>query len=575
LLTGHFLRRFFENDLISPHVDLHENSAVAGAAVVSLSLFASVILGSKYLMGASPPGVVAVESLADNFAFLWISMSAMALMAAIQWDALSLDDRDAANLGPLPIARRTIVRAKLAALVIFALGFAVALNLFPSFVLQTATTTRMPVGFSGLLRLVFAHAVASMLASAFGFLAIVALRELLRAVFRGWFTRLSTFLQGALVLACMSALLLAPAAQGSAKSWLINGFPSGLGVPPVWFMGLEQTLGGGPIANVTGFVVAPRMADAHRRGLASYHGNQARFEEYAVTALVAVGFAMGLAAIAYGWNMRTLPQPAAVSRRRRSLVAALSYVSAPRDSVRRVGLAFALQALARSAPHRLSMAAAAALAIALSLGLLDRTDFRPVAPNMLPGSVLAVQTVILTLLLSGFRRAVRVPADLNANWMLQMAWGSGERRFLSGVKRAAVVGIAWPAVLALVPLHLWLLPGRIAIAHLVVGLVCGVVVVEALFVGCSRVPFASSYEPLSQVKTIGPIVFILFLMFVHTFASAEREALGHDATLNFTTGLAVVFLAIRAFEYWRNRTPHPLKFDEPPEPATQWLGLTG
>lgn len=578
LLTRHFLRRFFDNDLISPHVDLHENSAVACAAVVSLSLVASVMLGSKYLMGASPPGVVMVESLGDNFFFLTISMLSMALMAALQWDALSLDLRDAANLGPLPIPRRVLVRAKLYALVIFAFGFAVALNLFASTVLQAATTARMPIGLTGLLRLVFAHAFASMLASGFGFLAVVALRELVRALLGPWFSRISTLLQGTLVLACMSALLVIPmSAYEWTRSWLRNGFPSTWSAPPLWFFGLEQSLAGGVIANVKGFRVAERMADVNERWLTSYHSQSARWDDFALMALGGSVVVFVVASLTYAWNLRELPQPTPSSQRRRSLIAVLAWIASGRDSVRRAGFRFALQALVRSAPHRLSMAAAAALAIALSLGLLDRAGFRPAAePFTLPASILAVQTVVVTLILAGFRRAVRVPAELKANWVLQLSWRDAERRFLSGVKRAAIVGVGWPAVLALVPLHLWLLSDRTAMVHLLIGACYVLVVVELLFVGCSRVPFASAYEPLSNVKTIGPIVFLFFLMFVHAFARAEQSAVKTDGgVIRFLFVLFAVLIAIRVFEYSKRQTQQPMKFDEPPEPATQWLGLSG
>jgi hypothetical protein len=578
LLTRHFLRRFFENDLISPHVDLHENSAVAVAGIVSLSLFASVMLGGKYLMGASPPGVVTIESLGDNFFFLSISMLAMALMAALQWDALSLDTRDTANLGPLPIPRRTLVVAKLSALVIFACGFAVALNLFPSFVHQIATTTRMPVGLPGALRLVFAHAVASLFASAFGFLTIVALRELLRAWLGQWFGRVSMLVQGVLVLACMSALLVVPvSAYGWTRSWMRDGLPSPWQVPPLWFFGLEQSIAGGVIPNSTGFVVAARMSEVNDRWLASYQAREALFPELATIGIVATVVMLVIAAATYGWNLRQLPQPTPSSQRRRSLVATLSMIAAGGDSVRRAGFGFALRALLRSAPHRLSMAAALALAIALSLGLLGRADFQPaIEPDVLPRSILAVQTVVMTLLLAGFRRAVRVPAELNANWMIQLSWRDAESRFLSGVKRAALVGIAWPTAFLLLPLHLWLLSERTAIAHLLIGFAYGAVVVEVLFARCDKVPFASAYEPLSHVKTIGPILFVFFLMFVHAFATIERFAIRtNSGVMNFVIALVVVLAATRIFEHWSRRASQPMKFDEPPEPSTQWLSLSG
>ena len=64
----------------------------------------------------------------DRLAFIAISMIVMALVAVMTWDALSLDPRDTAIFGPLPIARGVIVRAKLRAVGILAAGFALAIS---------------------------------------------------------------------------------------------------------------------------------------------------------------------------------------------------------------------------------------------------------------------------------------------------------------------------------------------------------------------------------------------------------------------------------------------------------------
>jgi len=579
LLTRHFLRRFLDNDLISPHVDLFENTAVACAAIVSSTLFVSVLLGGKYLFGFPPPGVVAISSLGDNFASLTFSMLAMALVAALQWQALSFDARDAANLGPLPLARGVLVRAKLSALGIFALGFAIALNLFPSTVFQACVVARMPVGVSGLVRLAAAHAVGGMLASAFGLFAVIALRELLRAVLGAiWFARVAAVVQGVLVLVLLSAILLTPAAADLLTSaWVFRGFPPPWIVPPLLFFGLEQTLAGGTIANVGGVQVAQRMSATNDRMLAAYRANEAFFRDCAAAAIVALATTALTAVLLYAWNVRRMPQPVASSRKRHHVLLTISALAAGLDSVRRAGLTFALQALIRSAPHRLSMAAAGALAVALSILLLERAGLRPVLDGATPpASLLALQTVVVTILLGGVRRAVRVPAELNANWMIQMAWRHGERRFLSGVKRAAIVGTALPALIALVPLHVWMISGKAAAAHFIIGVLYSVVVVEALFCGCTKVPLASSYEPLSHVKTLGPIVLVVFLLFVNVFARVERVALRSDqGVMNFAIGLTFAIIALRVLNYWRVRGHHTFKFDEPAEPATQWLGLSG
>ena len=578
LLTRHFLRRFFENDLISPHIDLHENAFTAGAAIISLSMFLSVMLGMKYFFSLPLPGVIAVVSLGDNLAFLNIAMFAMALVATLQWDALALDVRDVANLGPLPLRRRALVSAKLSALVIFAVGFALALTAFASTIYQGLVIVRMPLGLAVLVRLVFAHALASALGCAFAFLTVVAIREVTRIVLGGvWFSRASAILQAILVLVFTTGLLMSPGlADRASNRWMRNGFPSALTFPPLAFMSLEQTIGNGVIANVTRVVVPNRMAENNTRRLTQYRDKDAYFREGAAIALVLTIGVFVLAGSAYGWNLRQLPQPAVSSSRRRSLVSIVSALASGGNSLRRAGLSFALQAIVRSGPHRLTMAGALALATALSFGVLSRSGFREALnPWYPPASILAVQTIVLTLMLTGFRRAVRVPAELRANWIMQLTWQRGERRFLGGVKLAAILGLTLPILIALTPLHLWLLSAEVAAVHLALGLCYGLVLNEALFTGCKKVPLASSYEPLSHVKTLGPIVFVLFLIFLNTFTRVERAALqSSQGIVNFIAVSFVLIALLRATDYWMNRDKRPMKFDEPPEPATQWLGLT-
>jgi len=49
LLTAHFVRRLIDDDLISPDADRHESLSMFGAMLVSLGLFVSVLVSTKYL----------------------------------------------------------------------------------------------------------------------------------------------------------------------------------------------------------------------------------------------------------------------------------------------------------------------------------------------------------------------------------------------------------------------------------------------------------------------------------------------------------------------------------------------
>src|SRR5688572_8208492 len=114
-LTKLFLRQFLENDLVSPDSDRAHTLAIIGAGVVSLTLFISMFLSATYAMSVLTPGEAAMRTLSDKFFYVSLAMLITALVAASQWDALSLDQRDAAILDPLPV-RPAIVRwAKLTA----------------------------------------------------------------------------------------------------------------------------------------------------------------------------------------------------------------------------------------------------------------------------------------------------------------------------------------------------------------------------------------------------------------------------------------------------------------------------
>src|SRR5688500_13043051 len=133
LLTQHFLQRFLENDLVSPDSDRHDVLALVFSGLLVSTLFITLGLALKFLfMTMQSPGRTAILAADDRLFFMTCSMIVMALVAVASWDALSLDPRDSSILGPLPVAHRVIVRAKLRAVGMFAAGFAVAVTIMPT-----------------------------------------------------------------------------------------------------------------------------------------------------------------------------------------------------------------------------------------------------------------------------------------------------------------------------------------------------------------------------------------------------------------------------------------------------------
>ena len=212
LLTKQFLRQFLENDLISPDADRSQLLAVVGALAVSLTLFISMFMSAKFIGAFLTPGQAAVLTLDDKFFYLALAMMATSLMAAVQWDALTIDPRDAAILEPLPVSADTIRRAKLTAVGILGGAVAILLNLFPSVVFPWLLSISFPqmssVALPGLMA---AHAVMTVAAAAFGYLTVIAIRETLTIVLgRRGFAIASPWVQGILIVVLGSALLMLP-----------------------------------------------------------------------------------------------------------------------------------------------------------------------------------------------------------------------------------------------------------------------------------------------------------------------------------------------------------------------------
>jgi hypothetical protein len=575
LLTRHFLRQFLENDLISPDADRSQLVAVVGSTVVCLTLFISVALSFNYVMVPFTPGQLAVLSLNDKFFYLALAMTVTALAAVAQWDGLAIGARDAAILEPLPIRAGDIRRAKLAAVAIFGAAVAAAVTIFPSIVFPWLLVYSLrQMSLVSLLWLMATHALVAAAAAAFGFLAIVAMREVLAALTGPrWFPRVSPSAQGVLIVLVGASLLLLPAAGGRIAERGFEGWQAMS--PPMWFLGAHETMAGGIIADLPRTQMSPRQIERDRVNTALYASRRDAFPALASRAAVAFGVLLLVAVMAYGWNARRLPSltpaPPRAARRRWRLAARLAHALLLRDAAARAGFHLTLAALWRSHTHRLTLACAAAAGLAMAVVALSRTGLEAGAGAS--ARELAVQPLVYGALLVGFRHAIRVPAELRASWGFQLAWRGHERRFLSGVKRAAILALAMPTLIVLLPLFVFLLGPRLALTHAVLGLAGAIVLLEGLLVTYDKVPFTCTYVPSENMKALGPVYAIAFLVGASQFARLQHAALNGGGATLLLIALAVIFAVLRAISARRVRLPW-VEFNEAPA-SFQRLGLDG
>jgi hypothetical protein len=580
-LTRLFLRRYSENDVVSPDVDRLQLVAQACGLLITGGLFVSFALLVPYFHNPYPlPSRTAANMIRVQFLFSAWSMTVMALVAVAVWDAVSLDRRDSEILGPLPLPRGAIRRAKIAALVVLAAGFAAALNVVPALMHPIGAVSRLRPNLLQVGTLVAAHLVSTTAAAAFGFAAVLAVRELLHAVLgTAGFRRISVLVRAALVVTLVTTLLLIPATAFRVASWWVQGAIDGTLLPPMWFAGLHELMSGHVWAQLPRPDLPPSVAASERTFEFLYQSRRPLLRELGLTGGGAFFLVLIASAVAYLWNNRRLPDPDVSRTAERGYLRifdAMALRVVARRPLVRAGLVFTMRVLARSVQNRLSIVIPLAIGTAVSMvslpaaGMTSALDF-----SSAPVAVLAVQLLFVTAVTIGFRHSIRVPADLSARWMFHLIRPAAQDVYLRGVKRAAVIKLVLPALIVLLPFHVFALGRRMASVHFAFGFLSALVLREASLLEYRRLPFAGNYIPDAMITTYGGIYVFICLMSVYTVAWLEHVALlSTSGTIALFVVTVTSFAAIRAIDMWQRRNPREVELDELVDPPTLRLGLT-
>ena len=549
--------------------------------LITGGLFVSFSLLIPYFHSPYPlPSRTAANMIRVQFLFSAWSMTVMAIVAIAVWDALSLDRRDTEILGPLPLPQGVIRRAKIAALLVLAAGFAAALNVVPALMHPIGAVSRLRPNLLQVGTLVAAHLVSTTAAAAFGFAAVLAVRELLHAVLgTAGFRRVSVVVRAALVVTLVTTLLLIPAMAFRVATLWLQGTIDGTLLPPMWFAGLHELMSGHVWAQLPRPDLPPSVAASERMFEVLYQSRRPLLRELGLTGGGMFLLVLITSVVAYLWNNRRLPEPDALrtaERRRLRIFDAIALRVVARRPLVRAGLFFTMRVLARSVQNRLSIGILLAIAIAVSMvslpaaGMTSGLDF-----SNAPVAVLAVQLLFVTALTIGFRHSIRVPADLGARWTFHLIRPAAHDVYMKGVKRAAVVKLVLPALLVLLPFHLFALGRQVALVHIAFGLLSALVLREASLLEYRRLPFAANYVPDAKITTYVGIYVFVWLISVYTVAWVEHVALrSTSGTIALFVVTLMSFGAIRAIDMWQRRNPSEGDLDELVDPPTLRLGLT-
>ena len=566
-LTKLFLKQFLENDLISPDSDRAQLLAIVGGGIITLTLFIAMFLSAPYAMSRLTPGEAAVRTLNDKFFYVSLAMLITALIAAAQWDALALDQRDAAILDPLPVPSSIVRWAKLTAVAMLGGVAAIVINVFPSIIFPWMLAFAVPAMSAGqVFWMIGIHFMLTVTAAAFGYLAVMTLRETLSAVLGPkLFTQWSPSLQATMIVVIGSLTLLLPPAATRVGQ---RGFSGWVSVtPPMTFVAAYETVTRGFLNDLPRGRATPRMERRDRSNSNFYEERRPLFAPMAqrlnlwlggtIAVLIAATTISGLRAPVGGTLLITN------ARRRSRIRERVTNALIVRHPAARAGFHFALATLFRSKTHRLTLAGAAAVALAIILFVLTRIDL---TVGRLTAGILLVQPLIYGSLLIGFRHLIRVPAELRANWGVRLAWRDHPRQFRDGVCRAGLVSLALPSLAVTLPLVVIIAGWPAALTQAALGLLGAMIFLEAIMLGYDKAPFTCNYVP-GGAKALVPILGIAFLIGANVFARMELAILSGSNVIRNVVFLFVVLGGLRIAS--RMRRDPLVDFDEGPETFSQ------
>lgn len=548
-LVRHFLARFFDSDMVTDPGQWTRVLVMLFALLAPAFLLIMQTLRAKYnyFSHLANPEPYRHAVRADELWLITLGMSVVGLLTALQWQSLFPNRRNYLALGTLPVRTSEIFFAKFTSLILVISALILTLNALPSLSFPAASMSRWQVN-PFFWRHVEAHAAACALAAYFFFFALVAMQGVLLSIFRAaWFARITNYLQGALIIVMLVLIVLSfsigPAVerallQPQVAKWL----------PPVWFLGLYQTLLQDPdplfrhLADKAfwGLVAAVSVS------LISYLISYKRHRELAVETMGPPQRRGRLE----GWVLnRLIPHP----RQQGTFV-------------------FMLKTLARSGRHRMVLMGHFGIALAVLLSGMAGMPALVKREQLLVASFAYAHMTFLLFLLLGLRQTFAIPIELSANWIFQLTERQGRPEWLRSVDRLAVFPALLLIVVAPAPVEIALLGWR-GLGEATLFIAAYLLLYESLFYEWQKLPFACSYLPGR----------------VHVFVTALR-GLGVLTALPIINAIAVaslynpwgylfVFVALlviwNAVRYsrrldWGNER---LRYEEDPEPAVRSLRL--
>ncbi|MGA2252697.1 hypothetical protein [Terracidiphilus sp.] len=409
-LVHHFLERFFNHETASVDGDAKARMVLIACAAGLPGFVVAMYLWPIYhpmiiSPHSKPPHVLPSYWLQVNHHFFFVTYSfvAMGLAVVYEWDMFFPDLLDVLVLGALPISRRRIFLARVAAIAVLVFGFLIDANFLAPMTLVAATDPpNMP-------RFLVGHCVSVLMAGLFSAAAILAFEGMLITILgERLFQRISLAVQGVMVTVLVIVLLLFPVLSGVTPALLQSHSAIAMWLPPYWFLGVDQWfLEGASVLPV--YVTLAKVA--------------------CVGTLMAAGIATATYPIAYFRRERQLVEGSVARSRARSGLAPLRWLlhrTAVRSPERRAVYHFIQQTLQRVPRYRIYLVLYGGVGLSILVATVLRLTVRNgrLHAEISADGIRASIGMVAFWAVAGLRTTFGSPGNRQGSWIWRFLHGS-------------------------------------------------------------------------------------------------------------------------------------------------------
>ena len=552
ILTRHFFLRLFINDVVFFEESMQQKIFALIAILAVFSSHLSTVLLTKYLWIRDEN-----TSWEEKCYFILFGMLIISFISVLEWDVIFLDTRDFSNLVPLPLKLRTLFLSKFASYFLFICLFALSITSISTFVFWIYLPKWQSPTIVYSLRFVLTHIVtlfASCISISFIFAFLIGI--LMTVLGHRIFNLISVYIRSLMMIAfvfLMSFFLFRiieiprlfpslPALKQNNSSFLYL-------FPPMWFVGLYETLLGNK--------------DPLFSALAKWAVLAIILPLIAFFMILAIGYRK------YLKKMREVKRKKTHLNRMREGLKERFNAMFLRNPIQRAVFYFFGNTIKKSNLHKMRIASYMVVAIGIVL-ILWASRTTPLGNfNDFDKTVLSIPFFLSFFLVLGIRATSNMPIAIEANWIFRLREIADKKQYLIGFKKGIIFHAILPLFVLLFVFYIFLCGWMNALFFCLYGFAVSSLLVEIIFIGHRKIPFACSYLPGKGKMHIFWIVYLFALIFyVSMMSSIAYELLQNPfAFLYFYAIVLFLFVLIRFVQNRFFLKEADIIYEEEPEPV--------